>query len=49
MDALVSAPPPGQSPATRRALGLETIGMSKIFGRLVALDDVSIRIEPARA
>ena len=29
-----------------RAFGLETVGMSKIFGPLTALDDVSIKIEP---
>ena len=29
-----------------RAVGLETIGMTKIFGPLVALDDVSIRVAP---
>lgn len=30
----------------RRGLALETVGMTKIFGSLTALDDVSIRIEP---
>ncbi|MBD1545617.1 ABC transporter ATP-binding protein [Roseibium aggregatum] len=30
----------------RRAIGVETIGMTKIFGSLVALDDVSIRVTP---
>lgn len=30
----------------RRAIGVETVGMSKIFGSLVALDDVSIRVTP---
>lgn len=30
----------------RRAIGLETIGMTKAFGPLVALDDVSIRVSP---
>jgi general nucleoside transport system ATP-binding protein len=35
-----------ETPATVRALSLETIGMTKIFGPLVALDDVSIRVEP---
>src|ERR1700676_5552044 len=29
-----------------RAPSLETIGMTKAFGQLVALDDVSIKIEP---
>ena len=29
-----------------RALGLETVGMTKLFGPLVALDDVSISVEP---
>jgi ABC-type uncharacterized transport systems, ATPase components len=32
--------------AAKRAIGLETIGMTKIFGPLVALDDVSIRVRP---
>jgi len=32
--------------STMRAPSLETIGMTKIFGSLVALDDVSIKIEP---
>src|ERR1700682_4702942 len=31
---------------TLRAPSLETIGMTKIFGSLVALDDVSIKVEP---
>lgn len=30
----------------RRAVGLETIGMTKIFGPLTALDDVSIKVTP---
>ncbi len=30
----------------RRAVGLETIGMTKVFGTMTALDDVSIKIEP---
>ena len=30
----------------KRAFGMETVGMTKIFGALTALDDVSIRIEP---
>ena len=29
-----------------RAIGLETIGMTKRFGSLVALEDVSIKVEP---
>ncbi len=29
-----------------RALGLETMGMTKIFGSLVALDNVSLKVEP---
>jgi simple sugar transport system ATP-binding protein len=36
-----------QSPAAshpRRAIGLETAGMTKIFGSLTALDDVSIKV-----
>src|SRR6202163_3860133 len=32
--------------STMRAPSLETIGMTKIFGSLVALDDVSIKVEP---
>ncbi len=35
-----------EAPQTGRAFGIETVGMTKIFGSLVALDDVSIRIEP---
>ncbi|MHB2168872.1 ABC transporter ATP-binding protein [Alsobacter sp. R-9] len=40
---------PAKSPATNaalasRAIGLETVGIGKIFGPLVALDDVSIRV-----
>src|SRR6266853_328753 len=36
------------APATPpiRALSLETVGMTKIFGPLVALEDVSIKVEP---
>lgn len=30
----------------RRAIGVETVGMTKIFGSLVALEDVSIRVRP---
>jgi simple sugar transport system ATP-binding protein len=29
-----------------RAIGVETVGMTKIFGSLTALDDVSIRVTP---
>jgi len=29
-----------------RAIGVETVGMTKIFGSLTALDDVSIRVAP---
>src|ERR1700678_3703628 len=29
-----------------RAPSLETIGMTKVFGPLIALDDVSIKVEP---
>jgi general nucleoside transport system ATP-binding protein len=38
----VLAPPPA---VAGRALALETVGMTKIFGPLVALDDVSISVE----
>src|SRR6202167_4604580 len=38
-------PPAGKAP-TMAAPSLETIGMTKIFGSLVALDDVSIKVEP---
>ncbi len=30
----------------KRAIGVETLGMTKIFGSLTALDDVSIRVSP---
>ena len=33
----------GAAPA-KRGFGLETVGMTKVFGSLTALDDVSIRI-----
>ena len=33
--------PPGE----KRAISLETVGMTKIFGSLVALEDVSITVE----
>src|SRR5258708_24453678 len=43
----VTITPAGNSAApTLRAPSLETIGMTKAFGQLVALDDVSIKIEP---
>ncbi len=32
------------APATRRAISLETVGMTKIFGSLVALEDVSVKV-----
>jgi ABC-type uncharacterized transport system ATPase subunit len=41
--ALSKAPMP--SPAEARAVSLETVGMTKIFGPLVALGDVSIKVE----
>ena len=31
---------------TPRAIGVETVGMSKVFGSLTVLDDVSIRVRP---
>jgi general nucleoside transport system ATP-binding protein len=31
---------------TTTAIGLETVGMTKIFGPLVALDNVSVKVEP---
>jgi general nucleoside transport system ATP-binding protein len=31
--------------SSTRAFGLETVGMSKVFGSLVALDDVSLKVE----
>ncbi|ADZ70389.1 ABC transporter ATP-binding protein [Polymorphum gilvum] len=35
----------GTNPAAiRTAIGVETVGMTKVFGSLVALDDVSIRV-----
>lgn len=33
-------------PSSSRAIGVETIGMTKDFGSLTALDDVSIRVQP---
>ena len=38
----MTAPLP--EPGARKAIGLETIGMTKIFGNLVALEDVSIKV-----
>ncbi|WP_370318440.1 ABC transporter ATP-binding protein [Oricola sp.] len=44
MDTAVLTP---EAPAkAKRAIGIETVGMSKIFGSLVALDDVSIKVKP---
>jgi len=44
MDAAVLTP---EAPVkAKRAIGIETVGMSKIFGSLVALDDVSIKVQP---
>ena len=37
--------PPAVAAGKARAVSLETIGMTKIFGSLVALDDVSISVE----
>ncbi len=34
------------APNAMRAIGVETVGMTKTFGSLVALDDVSIAVEP---
>ena len=42
--ALISEPLVSAAPV--RALGLETIGMTKVFGPLVALDNVSLKVEP---
>ena len=36
---------PSPLPAQMRAPSLETVGMTKIFGPLVALGDVSIKVE----
>ena len=38
--------PAATAPTRRRAMALETIGMTKTFGSFVALEDVSIKIEP---
>ena len=35
--------------SAHRAIGLETIGMTKIFGSLIALDDVSIKVQRRHA
>ena len=42
--ALIAEPLAAAAPV--RALGLETIGMTKVFGSLVALDNVSLKVEP---
>ena len=42
----MSAPALALEPTTMRAPSLETVGMTKIFGSLVALEDVSIKVEP---
>ncbi len=42
MDALVAHAKPARD---LRAPSLETVGMTKLFGRLTALDDVSIKVE----
>jgi ABC-type uncharacterized transport system ATPase subunit len=43
----VAVPAPTFAPTPGiRALGLETIGMTKIFGSFAALEDVSIKVEP---
>ena len=36
---------PSPAPGQMRAVSLETVGMTKIFGPLVALGDVSIKVE----
>jgi len=46
MSAATVTPAGNGTAPTLRAPSLETIGMTKAFGQLVALDDVSIRIEP---
>ena len=35
-----------ESPTRGRALGLETVGMTKIFGSFAALEDVSLKVAP---
>jgi ABC-type uncharacterized transport system ATPase subunit len=42
MSAAADLPPA----AARRAIGLETVGIRKVFGPLVALDEVSINVPP---
>ncbi|MBN9433362.1 MAG: ABC transporter ATP-binding protein [Bosea sp.] len=42
----MSALPDPQAASGRRAIELQTIGMTKIFGSLVALEDVSIHVRP---
>jgi len=37
---------PAEHAEARHAIGLETVGMTKIFGSLIALDDVSIKVHP---
>ncbi len=44
MDALAAMPRPAAEMG-KRAFALETVGMTKVFGALRALDDVSLRIE----
>ena len=44
--ALHDVGPPAAADASRRAVSLETVGMTKIFGSLVALEDVSIKVRP---
>ena len=44
--ALGPAAPPASTHPGHRAVGLETVGMTKIFGSLVALEDVSIKVKP---
>ena len=43
---VAQASAPAAAVAPMRALSIETIGMTKIFGSLVALEDVSIKVEP---
>ncbi|MBH0236782.1 ABC transporter ATP-binding protein [Methylobrevis albus] len=40
------AEPPVSPLGAKKAIGLETIGMTKIFGSMVALGDVSIKVKP---
>lgn len=50
MDVAVAMPPAAvhsaRSPLSGRAIGIETVGMTKRFGSLVALEDVSLKVEP---